>query len=47
MRNDPETWIRAPNSFPALIDPAVFEAAKKIIAARSARMSDEEMLSAL
>lgn len=47
VRNDPENWIRAPISFPALIDPAVFEAASKIIAARSARMSDEEMLSAL
>jgi DNA invertase Pin-like site-specific DNA recombinase len=47
VRNDPETWIRAPNSFPALIDPEIFEAAKKIIAARSARMSDDEMLSVL
>jgi hypothetical protein len=47
VRNDPETWIRAPNSFPAIVDPTLYEAANKIIAARSARMSDEEMLAAL
>ncbi|SOC07535.1 DNA invertase Pin-like site-specific DNA recombinase [Rhodobacter maris] len=47
VRNDPETWIRAPNSFPAIVDPTLYEAAKKIIAARSARMSDAEMLAAL
>lgn len=47
VRNDPDTWIRAPNSFPAVVDPLLFEAANQIIAARSARMSDEEMLAAL
>lgn len=47
VRNDPDTWIRAPNSFPALIDPALHEAANQIIAARSARLSDEDMLAAL
>jgi DNA invertase Pin-like site-specific DNA recombinase len=44
VRNDPETWIRAPNSFPAIVDPMLYESANKIIAARSARMSDAEML---
>lgn len=47
VRNDPETWIRAPNSFSAVVDPTLYEAANKIIAARSARMSDAEMLAAL
>ena len=47
VRNDPETWIRTPNSFPAIVDPTLHDAANKIIAARSARMSDEEMLAAL
>lgn len=47
VRNDPDTWIRAPNSFPAIVDPALYEAANQIISARSARMSDEEMLTAL
>lgn len=47
VRNDPDIWIRAPNSFPAIVDLMLYEAANKIIAERSARMSDEEMLAAL
>ncbi len=47
VRNDPSTWIRAPGSFPALVDRDLFDAANAIIAARSARLSDDEMLAAL
>lgn len=47
VRNDRDTWIRAPNSFPAIVDPALYEVANQIISARSAHMSDEEMLAAL
>lgn len=45
--NAPEEWIRSDGVFEALIPQALFEKAQAIIAARSARLSDEEMLDLL
>lgn len=47
VRNDPEMWIRAAGAFDAIVERDLFEAAKAIIGARSFRLSDSEMLSAL
>jgi hypothetical protein len=40
-------WIRRQNAFTAIIERELFDAAHAIIAARSFRMSDDEMLAAL
>jgi DNA invertase Pin-like site-specific DNA recombinase len=47
IRNDPEMWIRADGAFPAIVDRALFDAARTIIQSRSFRLSDAEMLAAL
>jgi hypothetical protein len=47
VRNDPGMWIRAAGAFDAIVERDLFEAAKAIIGARSFRLSDSEMLSAL
>jgi DNA invertase Pin-like site-specific DNA recombinase len=47
VRNGPEMWIRANGAFPAIVDRALFDAARTIIQARSFRLTDREMLSAL
>src|SRR5690606_10415857 len=47
VRNAPEMWIRADGAFAAIVERELFEAARSIIAARSFRLSDEEMLKAL
>lgn len=47
VRNDPSIWIRAEGAFPAIIDRQLFDAAQTIIAARSFRLSNEDMLAAL
>jgi DNA invertase Pin-like site-specific DNA recombinase len=47
VRNDPAMWIRAQGAFEAVVERDLFEAARAIINARSYRMSDDEMLSAL
>lgn len=47
VRNEPEMWIKAKGSFEPIVERGIFEAANAIINARSFRMSDEEMLSAL
>ena len=47
VRNAPEMWIRADGAFAAIVERELFEAARTIIAARSFRLSDEEMLEAL
>ena len=47
VHNDPGMWIRAEAAFPGIIDRHMFEAAQSIIAARSFRLSDDEMLSSL
>lgn len=47
VSNDPTMWIRADNSFPAIVDRHLFEAARAIIQARSFRLSDEDMLGTL
>jgi DNA invertase Pin-like site-specific DNA recombinase len=45
--NDPSTWVRADGAFAAIIDSDFFEAAQRIIAERTKRLSDQEMLDRL
>ncbi len=47
VHNDPEIWVRAEGAFEAIVDPELFAAASSIIGARSAKLTDDEMLSAL
>jgi DNA invertase Pin-like site-specific DNA recombinase len=47
IRNDPDMWIRADGAFPAIVDQALFDAARTIIQARSFRLTDAEMLAVL
>lgn len=43
----PEDWIRCDGAFQAVVSPDQFSAARSIIQARSARLSDEDMLAKL
>lgn len=45
--NPREEWIRADNAFEALVDQELFDRAQEIIACRSMRLSNEEMLDRL
>lgn len=47
VRNDASLWARANGAFEAIVDREQFETAQAIIAERSARLTDDEMLSAL
>jgi DNA invertase Pin-like site-specific DNA recombinase len=45
--NDPEMWIRADGAFEGIVDRMMYDAAQAIIAERSKRLSDSEMLESL
>ncbi|MFT3987976.1 MAG: recombinase family protein [Aestuariivirga sp.] len=47
IRNSPPTWICADGVFEGIVDRSLFEAAQTIIAARSFKLSDDQMLQAL
>jgi DNA invertase Pin-like site-specific DNA recombinase len=47
VRNNPDTWIRADGVFEPIVDRELFEAAQAIIAERSRRLSDDELLDGL
>ncbi|WP_448140233.1 recombinase family protein [Sphingopyxis fribergensis] len=47
VRNDPGDWIRADGVFAPTVSAEMFLAAQEIISQRSARLSDEEMLTLL
>jgi Recombinase len=47
VRNGPDLWIRAEGAFEEIVDRALFDAAGSIIAERSRRLTDEDMLNAL
>lgn len=47
VQNSPDAWIRAEGVFKAIIEPAMFAKARDIIAARSVRLSDDEVLEKL
>jgi len=47
VHNRPDMWIRAEGAFAGIVDRILFEAAQAIIAERSRRFTDEEMLEAL
>jgi DNA invertase Pin-like site-specific DNA recombinase len=44
VRNSPDQIVRATGAFEPIVDRSLFEAARRIIAARSLRYSDDEML---
>lgn len=47
VENAPEDWVRANGVFDAIVSAPVFDAAQAIIATRSERLSDDQMLEAL
>lgn len=47
IANDPDQWVRLDDAFPAIIEKEQFEKAQALIAARSARLSDDDMLEQL
>jgi len=47
VRNRPDMWIRTEGAFQGIVDRALFDAAGAIIAERSRRFTDEDMLDAL
>lgn len=47
VSNDPEQWVRMDDAFAAIVDKPLFARAQAIIAARSQRLSDDEMLNLL
>lgn len=47
VKNKPSDWVRANGVFEPIVDKGLFHAAQTIIAQRSYRLSDEEMLEAL
>lgn len=47
VHNEPSMWVRADGAFPAVIDRQMFDATQTIIAARSFRLSDGDMLAVL
>lgn len=47
IQNTPEEWIRSDGAFAPIVDRELFERAQAIIASRSDRLSDEQMLDLL
>lgn len=47
VRNDPSEWIRHDQAFPAIVPQALFDEAESIIAERSTRLTDDDMLALL
>jgi len=47
VRNAPEEWVRSDGAFAPIVDPELFDRAQAIIASRSDRLSDEQMLELL
>jgi DNA invertase Pin-like site-specific DNA recombinase len=47
VQNDPDTWIRKEDAFEPIVQRDLFNAAQALIAARSQRLSDNEMLDTL
>ena len=47
VRNNPDMWIRAGSAFEPIIDRKLFDAAQAVIAGRSQRLSDDELLDGL
>ena len=47
VKNDPTVWVRLENAFEGIVDRQMFETARSIIAGRSFRLSNEQMLASL
>jgi DNA invertase Pin-like site-specific DNA recombinase len=47
VHNDPSQWVRADGAFEAIVTPALFQAARAMIDARSERLTDDQMLDRL
>lgn len=45
--NGPDEWVRSDGAFEAIVDPELFNKAQGLIASRSARLTNEEMLERL
>lgn len=45
--NPPDMWIRADAAFPPVVEPALFEAVRQILAERSRRFTDDDMIARL
>lgn len=47
VRNAPSEWVRHDQAFPAIVSQALFDEARSIIAERSTRLTDDDMLALL
>lgn len=47
VRNPPDMWVRAGSAFTPVVQPALFEAVRRIVQDRARRFSDTEMLTSL
>jgi DNA invertase Pin-like site-specific DNA recombinase len=47
VANPPDMWIRADGAFPSVVEPSLFETVRQIIADRSRRFTDDDMLARL
>src|SRR3546814_9414624 len=47
VRNSPDTWVRADGVFAPIIDRKLFETAQAVMAQRSQRLSDDDLLDGL
>lgn len=47
VHNSPDEWVRSDGAFAPIVDRALFDRAQEIIASRSDRLSDEQMLERL
>jgi len=47
VMNPPDMWIRADGAFSAVVEPALFQAAREILVERARRFSDDDMLARL
>lgn len=47
VRNDPNDWVRANDAFDSIVPDSMFDAAQAIIAQRSSKLTNEEMLEVL
>jgi DNA invertase Pin-like site-specific DNA recombinase len=47
IQNSPSAWVRADRSFEAIVDVSAFQAARRILDAKSNRLSKDEMLNRL
>jgi DNA invertase Pin-like site-specific DNA recombinase len=47
VQNPPDLWVRRDNAFPAIVDPGIFQQAEREASARSAFLTNEQLLDCL